>query len=186
MYLPEQDAYSISKRKLESNLSSLYGGRIAEEMTSGKDGVTTGASNDIERATEIAHNMVMKWGLSDVLGPMIYKKDNNSGYLGAGSEQYNVVSQTTQKLIDTEVRDIIDRNYARAETILKENEDILNAMADALMMYETIDAEQIKALMERREVLPPKDWTGPTLPKSPDDSDTPAVSPDLSTPAAQA
>jgi len=183
MYLPEQDRYSISKQRLESQLSSLFGGRIAEEITLGKDGVTTGASNDIERATEIAQNMVTKWGLSEELGPMIYEKDNNQGYLGHSSVQYNRISQETQKVIDAEVRDLIDRNYSRAENILNEKIDVLHAMAKALMEYETIDADQIADLMAGNEPKPPKDWSGPTLPKSP--LDKPTDNAGLSDPAPQ-
>lgn len=153
-FLPEEDKYSVSKRGLESQLCSLFGGRIAEEITLGFDGVTTGASNDIERATELARNMVTKWGLSEKLGPLNYGEDE-SGYPGASSTHH---SGATSKLIDEEVRRIIDETYKRAETILNENRDILEAMKDALMEYETIDSEQVDDLMNRKKVRPPRDW----------------------------
>ncbi len=159
MYLPEEDRYSASKERLESQISSLFGGRIAEELTLGSDGVTTGASNDIERATEIARNMVTKWGLSEKLGPLAYSEDEGEVFLGRSVTQHKHVSDETAHLIDEEVRRVIDRNYARAEKILKDNIDILHNMAKALMKYETIDAEQIKALMEGKEVPPPADWS---------------------------
>ncbi|WGL18544.1 ATP-dependent zinc metalloprotease FtsH [Microbulbifer bruguierae] len=152
-FLPEEDKYSLSKRALESQLCSLFGGRIAEEMTLGIDGVTTGASNDIERATDIARNMVTKWGLSEKLGPLHYGEDE-SGQPGHG----NPVSGKTSNEIDEEVRRIIDSCYARAKKLLEDNRDILEAMKDALMEYETLDAEQVDDLMARRKVRPPRDW----------------------------
>lgn len=153
-YLPEEDKYSHSKRALESMLCSLFGGRIAEEMTLGIDGVTTGASNDIERATSLARNMVTKWGLSAKLGPLHYG-DEEGAYPGMASQQY---SGETSRLIDEEVRRIIDDCYARAHKILEDNRDILEAMKDALMEYETIDSEQVADLMARRKVRPPREW----------------------------
>ena len=153
-FLPEEDKYSLSKRALESQLCSLFGGRIAEEMTLGKEGVTTGASNDIERATGLARNMVTKWGLTDKLGPLHYGEDE-SGVPGAGNVHY---SGETSKHIDEEVRSIVDQTYARAQALLEDNRDILEAMKDALMEYETIDSEQVDDLMARRSVRPPKDW----------------------------
>lgn len=153
-FLPEEDKYSLSKRALESQLCSLFGGRIAEELTLGFDGVTTGASNDIERATQLANNMVTKWGLSEKLGPLHYGEDE-SGMPGAGNVNY---SGATSKVIDEEVRRIIDETYARAKILLEENRDILEAMKDALMEYETIDSDQVDDLMARRKVRPPRDW----------------------------
>lgn len=153
-YLPEEDKYSHSKRSLESMLCSLFGGRIAEEMTLGSDGVTTGASNDIERATSLARNMVTKWGLSAKLGPLHYGEEEGA-YPGMASQQY---SGETSRLIDEEVRRIINDCYSRAHKILEDNRDILEAMKDALMEYETIDAEQVSDLMARRKVRPPRDW----------------------------
>lgn len=158
MYLPEEDKYSISKEKLESNISSLYGGRLAEEMTLGPEGVTTGASNDIERATEIARNMVTKWGLSDKLGPLTYSEDEGEVFLGRSVTQQKQISPDTAQAIDAEVRKIIDRNYKRAKEILKKHEKELKSMADALMKYETIDRKQIIDIMEGREPGPPEGW----------------------------
>ena len=158
MYLPEEDKYSISKEKLESNISSLYGGRLAEEMTLGPEGVTTGASNDIERATEIARNMVTKWGLSDKLGPLTYSEDEGEVFLGRSVTQQKQISPETAQAIDAEVRNIIDRNYNRAKEILKKHKKQLKAMADALMKYETIDRKQIINIMEGREPGPPEGW----------------------------
>ncbi len=153
-YLPEEDKYSWSKRSLESRLCTLFGGRIAEEMTLGIDGVTTGASNDIERATSMARNMVTKWGLSAKLGPMHYGEEEGA-YPGMSSQQY---SGETSRQIDEEVRRIVDECYARAHKILEDNRDILETMKDALMEYETIDAEQVADLMARRKVRPPREW----------------------------
>ncbi|QFT56244.1 ATP-dependent zinc metalloprotease FtsH [Microbulbifer sp. THAF38] len=152
-FLPEEDKYSLSKRAIESQLCSLFGGRIAEEMTLGIDGVTTGASNDIERATDLARSMVTKWGLSEKLGPLHYGEDESSQ-----PGQGNPVSGKTSNDIDEEVRRIIDSCYERASQLLEENRDILEAMKDALMEYETLDAEQVDDLMARRKVRPPKDW----------------------------
>jgi cell division protease FtsH len=152
VYLPEEDKYSLSKRALESQLCSLFGGRIAEELTLGFDGVTTGASNDIERATQLANNMVTKWGLSEKLGPLHYGESEADM---PRSVQY---SGATWKTIDEEVRRIVDSTYARAKVLLEDNKDILESIKDALMEYETIDAEQVDDLMARRKVRPPKDW----------------------------
>ena len=158
MYLPEEDKYSISKEKLESNISSLFGGRLAEEMTLGPDGVTTGASNDIERATEIARNMVTKWGLSEKLGPLTYSEDEGEVFLGRSVTQHKQISPETAKIIDIEVRRIIDRNYKRAKEILRKHKKELKVMADALMKFETIDREQIIDIMEGRSPKPPEGW----------------------------
>ena len=159
MFLPEEDRYSLSKRALISQICSLYGGRIAEEMTLGFDGVTTGASNDIMRASQIARNMVTKWGLSEKLGPLMYAEDEES-YLGRGGGQSANVSGETAKLIDSEVRSIIDQCYGTAKQILTDNRDKLEAMADALMKYETIDADQIDDIMAGRPPREPRDWEG--------------------------
>ncbi|MBQ4829863.1 ATP-dependent zinc metalloprotease FtsH [Alteromonas sp. CI.11.F.A3] len=170
MYLPEQDKYSHSKQHLESMISSLYGGRIAEEMTLGEAGVTTGASNDIERASDIARKMVTQWGLSSKMGPLLYAEEEGEVFLGRSSSGSIRMSNQTALAIDEEVKDIINRNYARAEKILKDNADILEAMKDALMKYETIDAKQVDDLMERREVRPPSDWDD----RRPSDGDKPS------------
>ncbi len=158
MYLPEEDRYSYSKTALESQISSLYGGRIAEEIIGGADSVTTGASNDIERATSIAKNMVTKWGLSDALGPLSYSEDEGEVFLGRQVTQHKNMSDTTADQIDKAVRELIDRNYQRAEKILHENIDKLHLMADALMKYETIDASQIAEIMDGKVPSPPEDW----------------------------
>jgi cell division protease FtsH len=161
MYLPEEDKYSISKEKLESNISSLFGGRLAEEMTLGSDGVTTGAANDIERATEIARNMVTKWGLSDKLGPLTYSEDDGEVFLGRSITQHKQVSDVTVHNIDEEVRKIIDRNYERAKKILRKHEKKLHIMAKALMKYETIGSDQVLDIMEGREPRIPEEWDNP-------------------------
>lgn len=158
MFLPERDQYSASKRKLDSMISSLYGGRIAEELIFGWEEVSTGASNDIERATELARNMVTKWGLSQRLGPLAYSEEEGEVFLGRSVTQHKSVAEETSHTIDEEIRSIIDRNYERAETILKENMDILHTMSEALMKYETIDKYQIDDLMERKPVREPKGW----------------------------
>ncbi|MGY0614209.1 ATP-dependent zinc metalloprotease FtsH [Vibrio sp. FJH11] len=159
MYLPEQDRVSMSRQHLESMISSLYGGRLAEELIYGVDKVSTGASNDIERATEIARKMVTQWGFSEKLGPLLYAEDEGEVFLGRSVTQTKHMSDDTAKLIDDEVRQIIDRNYYRAKKILEDNMDIMHAMKDALMKYETIDAHQIDDLMERKaEIREPAGW----------------------------
>ncbi|AFJ02368.1 Cell division protein FtsH [Methylophaga frappieri] len=164
MFLPTEDKYSYTKQQLESNISSLYGGRIAEEMIFGAEAVTTGASNDIQRATELAHNMVTKWGLSDNMGPLSYGEDEGEVFLGRSVTQHKAVSDLTAKQIDEDVRAVISRNYARAEQLLKDNIEKLHIMAKALVKYETIDSEQIDAIMEGREPGEPKDWTDRSSP----------------------
>lgn len=159
MFLPEEDRYSQSKRLLECQLSTLYGGRIAEEQIFGAEAVTTGASNDIERATSIARRMVTQWGLSDRMGPMSYSEEEGEVFLGKSMGKQKMVSDDTVKAIDSEVRTLIDRNYQRAVDILKEHEDKLHLMADALMKYETIDSSQIDSIMEGKIPGPPQDWT---------------------------
>ena len=158
MYLPEQDRYSHSKQHLESMISSLFGGRIAEALTLGEDRVTTGASNDIERATDIARKMVTQWGLSTKMGPMLYAEEEGEVFLGRSMAKSKHMSDDTARAIDAEVKSLIDRNYSRAEKILTDNIDILHAMKDCLMKYETIDAKQIDDLMARTDVRPPADW----------------------------
>ena len=155
MFLPEKDNYSISKRKLNSQIASLFGGRIAEELIFGKDAVTTGASNDIKRATELSHNMVKMWGLSDAMGPLAYGEDEGEVFLGRSVTQHKHISDETFKKIDSEIRKIIDKNYSVAKKILTDNIDILHSMAKALMKYETIDKGQIDDLMGRKEMRDP-------------------------------
>ncbi|MBA2780347.1 ATP-dependent zinc metalloprotease FtsH [Billgrantia kenyensis] len=159
MFLPEQDRYSLSRQQIISQICSLFGGRIAEEMTLGPNGVTTGASNDIKRATELAHNMVAKWGLSEEMGPIMYDEDESHQFLGGpGQGGGKLKSGETTTRLDKEVRKIIDDCYNEAKRILEENRDKLDAMAEALMQYETIDADQLKDIMEGRTPRPPKDW----------------------------
>ncbi len=183
MFLPEQDQYSASKRKLESQIASLFGGRIAELMIYGGDRVTTGASNDIERATELARNMVTRWGFSDTLGPLVYGEENGHPFMGYPGSQGSKVSGAVAEQIDKEIRVVIDRNYQRAETILQENIDILHKMADALMKWETIDKDQIDALLHRREPPAPKDDGGtlnrPNFSKQDKSEPKPALPPTL-------
>ena len=158
MYLPEEDKYSQSKRALESMICSLFGGRIAEELILGFDGVTTGASNDIERATKMARAMVTKWGLSEKLGPLAYEEDEGEVFLGKSVTQRKHVSEQTAEEIDREVRAIIDMCYGRAKVILEQHRNELEAMAQALMQYETIDADQIEDIMSGKPPRPPRDW----------------------------
>ncbi len=160
MFLPEEDRYSLSRQTILSQICSLYGGRIAEEMTLGKDGVTTGASNDIQRATEMARNMVTKWGLSEELGPLLYSEDEGEVFLGrSAASQSKSFSGNTAISIDTEVRKIIDECYGRAEKILEDNREKLEMMKDALMEYETIDSDQIDDIMNGEKPRPPADWS---------------------------
>ncbi len=159
MFLPEADRYSYSKERLESQVSTMFGGRIAEEQVFGPESVTTGASNDIQRATEIARNMVTKWGLSEKLGPLTYMEEEGEVFLGHSVAQTKHVSDETAHIIDEEIRVIIDRNYKRAESILIEKRDVLDAMAAALMKFETIDQAQISDIMEGKEPRPPADWS---------------------------
>jgi len=158
MFLPETDRLSYSREYLESQISSVFGGRIAEELIFGADAVTTGASNDIHRATELARNMVTKWGLSERLGPLSYGEDSGEVFLGHTVTQHKMLSDETAHVIDEEIRSFIDRNYVRAEKLLKENLQILHFMAEALIKYETLDSEQIDALMAGKTPNPPKDW----------------------------
>ena len=158
MYLPEGDKYSYNKVAIESQLCSLYGGRVAEEIIFGADKVTTGASNDIERATKMARNMVTKWGLSDELGPIAYGEEEEEVFLGRSVSQSKSVSDDTARKIDEVVRSILNRAYARTKAILTQNTDKLHMMAEALLAYETIDVSQIDAVMEGRRPGPPADW----------------------------
>ena len=182
MYLPEGDKYSINRVAIESQLCSLYGGRVAEELIFGADKVTTGASNDIERATKMARNMVTKWGLSDEMGPIAYGEEEDEVFLGRSVTQHKNVSNETARRIDEVVRAILDRAYARTKTILTENLDKLHTMSQLLLQYETIDAPQIDAIMEGREPPPPAGWG-----KSGKDDDKPESRPlpPIGGPAAQ-
>ncbi len=164
MFLPEEDRYSYSKQRLRSQICSLFGGRIAEELIFGAEYVTTGASNDIERATDIARSMVTKWGLSDRLGPLTYSEDDGEVFLGRSVTRHKHVSDVTAHTIDEEIRKLIDESYARATQILQDNIDKLHTMADALMLYETIDETQIRDIMQGREPKPPQGWGESDIP----------------------
>jgi cell division protease FtsH len=176
MYLPEGDKYSMNRVAIESQLCSLYGGRVAEALIFGEDKVTTGASNDIERATKMARNMATKWGLSDTLGPVTYGEEEDEVFLGRAVTQHKNVSNETARKIDEEVRAILDRNYARTKQLLTDNIDKLHVMADALLQYETIDARQIDDIMAGRVPGPPADWSknssGSTPPPPPPRGDS--------------
>jgi cell division protease FtsH len=158
MFLPEEDRYSYSKRRLESQISSLFGGRIAEEIVFGPDYVTTGAQNDIQKTTEIARSMVTRWGLSERLGPQTYSEEAGEVFLGHSVTQHKTVSDETAHIIDEEIRSFVERNYQRAERLLRDNLDKLHMMAEALIKYETLDAAQIDDIMAGRPPRPPEDW----------------------------
>lgn len=177
MFLPEQDRYSYSKQRLESQIAGLFGGRIAEGLIFGEKNITTGASNDIEKATEIARSMVTKWGLSDNLGPLTYGEEEGAVFLGREMSRHKNVSDTTAHAIDSEIRIIIDRNYQLAEKILDANIDKLHLMAEALIKFETIGEQQIQDIMAGREARPPADWietdfTTPTQPSTPNENES--------------
>ncbi|HEX7382250.1 MAG TPA: ATP-dependent zinc metalloprotease FtsH [Nevskiaceae bacterium] len=182
MFLPEEDRYSYSKQRLNSQICSLFGGRIAEELIFGAENVTTGASNDIERATDIARNMVTKWGLSDKLGPLTYSEDDGEVFLGRSVTQHKNMSDDTAHAIDREIRDIVDRNYTTARQILETHVDKLHSMAAALMKYETIDTKQIKRIMNGEAPGDPESWNDdnhptqpPSRPNTPDVIKTPVA-----------
>ncbi|TAK53510.1 MAG: ATP-dependent zinc metalloprotease FtsH [Gammaproteobacteria bacterium] len=158
MFLPEEDRYSYSRRRLQNQIASLFGGRIAEELRFGPDSVTTGAANDIERATNLARNMVTKWGLSDKLGPLSYMEDAGEVFLGRSVTQHKQVSDVTAHVIDEEIRRVIDTAYGQARQILIDNRDKLDTMAAALIRFETIDEHQIRDIMEGRAPREPQDW----------------------------
>jgi cell division protease FtsH len=183
MFLPEEDRYSHSRRTLISNICSLYGGRIAEEMTLGKDGVTTGASNDIQRATSLARNMVTMWGLSEELGPLLYDDEDGDPFTRGYGAPAKQTSEETQRKIDSVVRTIIDDCYVQAHQLLEQNRDILEAMAHALIKYETIDSGQLDELMARQPVTPPDDWVETDSSAQTTES---ADAEDMSTPANEA
>ncbi len=164
LFLPEADRYSYSKQRLESQISSLFGGRIAEELIFGPEKVTTGASNDIHRATEMARNMVTKWGLSEKLGTLTYSEEEGEVFLGHSVTQHKNVSDETAHIIDEEIRAFIDRNYGRARQLLEDNIDKLHMMADALIKFETIDSNQIDDIMAGKTPRPPEDWSDQTPP----------------------
>ncbi|HLG52796.1 MAG TPA: ATP-dependent zinc metalloprotease FtsH, partial [Steroidobacteraceae bacterium] len=183
MFLPEEDRYSYSKRRLENQIASLFGGRIAEELRFGPEAVTTGASNDIEKATNLARNMVTKWGLSEKLGPLSYMEDAGEVFLGHSVTQHKQVSDVTAHAIDEEIRHVIDTAYAHARKILVENRDKLDTMAAALIKYETVDEHQIKEIMAGRAPTPPQDWEDTRA--SPDPRDSAKPEPVIGPPASQ-
>ena len=188
MFLPEEDRYSHSKQRLMSQITSLFGGRIAEELIFGSDAVTTGASNDIERTTELARNMVTRWGFSDRLGPLVYSEEEGEVFLGRSVTQHKQVSDVTAHAIDEEVRKIIDDTYGHATQILTDKTDTLHAMAAALIKYETIDQKQIGAIMVGEEPPPPEEYSGgegPTAPAPDTGSVKPESKPDVGKPAEQ-
>ncbi|AAO27970.1 ATP-dependent zinc metalloprotease FtsH [Xylella fastidiosa subsp. fastidiosa] len=185
MYLPEGDKYSINKVAIQSQLCSLYGGRVAEELIFGEDKVTTGASNDIERVTKMARNMVTKWGLSDELGPVAYGEEEDEVFLGRSVTQHKNVSDETARKIDEVVRSILDKAYARTKRILADNLDKLHAMSQLLLQYETIDAPQIDAIMEGRAPPPPVGWGKPSDNGSDDDMSKPRPLTTIVVPAEQ-
>jgi len=186
MFLPEADRYSTSKRRLESSIATLFGGRVAEEVVFGPESVTTGASNDIERATELARNMVTKWGLSERLGTLTYAEDDGEVFLGRSVTQHKQVGDKTRDAIDEEIRRLIDDNYERARNILNEKLEHLHAMADALIRYETIDDEQIRDIMAGRKPKPPQGWEdlGPPASGAPT-GEVPVAGPTVGAPASQ-
>ena len=170
MFLPEEDRYSLSRQSVKSQICSLFGGRIAEEMILGPEYVTTGASNDIERATGLARSMVTRWGLSDNLGPVMYDDDDGEVFLGmSGGPKPKAFSDETARSIDEEVRNIIDECYGTATRLLKENEDKLHMMADALVEFETISSEQIDDIMAGAKPRDPADLPPPVGPRRLDD-----------------
>jgi cell division protease FtsH len=158
MFLPEEDRYSYSKQRLMSQMKSLFGGRVAEELVFGPAFVTTGAANDIERATQIARNMVTKWGLSDRLGPLTYTEDDGEIFLGRSVTRHKQVSDVTAHVIDEEVRNLVDNCYTEARNILDANMERLHLMAETLIKFETIDESQIKDIMAGRSPRPPEHW----------------------------
>ena len=185
-FLPEQDRYSYSKRRLESAIATLFGGRIAEELIFGPESVTTGASNDIERATDLARNMVTKWGLSDKLGPLTYSEDSGEVFLGRSVTQHKQVSDVTAHAIDEEVRRVIESNYERARQILTSSLDKLHLMSEALVKYETIDEEMLRDIMAGKPPKPPAGWDDTMSnkpPKSP--AEGPATGGPIGSPAGQ-
>jgi len=158
MFLPEQDKYSVSRKQLDSQMASLFGGRVAEELVFGVENVTTGASNDIERATQIARNIVTRWGLTEALGPLTYAEDDEEVFLGRSVTQHKHVSDETARKIDIEIRSIVDSAHRKAKELVVSNRDKLDVMAEALLKYETINTKQIDQIMDGKVPDPPEDW----------------------------
>jgi len=174
MQLPAEDRYSMDREQILQNISVLFGGRIAEEIFMSQ--MTTGASNDFERATEMARNMVMRWGMSDSMGPMVYGENEGEVFLGRSITTHKNVSESTLQQVDSEIRRIIDQQYGIARKIIEENRDKVEAMAKALLEWETIDADQINDIMEGRPPRPPKP-TQPPAPHPSRDSSGPTPAP---------
>ena len=183
MFLPEEDRYSNSRQRINSMIAALFGGRVAEEEIFGKDAVTTGASNDIERATALARNMVTKWGLSNKMGPLAYAEEEGEVFLGKSVSKQKTVSDETAHTIDSEIRKIIDVQYTRAKKLITDNMDKMHVMADALMKWETIDSGQIDEIMEGKEPSPPESWSDDDTPKSDGGVKQSSKSSPVSTPA---
>jgi len=183
MFLPEEDRYSNSKQRLTSMIAALFGGRVAEEEIFGKDAVTTGASNDIERATALARNMVTKWGLSNKMGPLAYAEEEGEVFLGKTVSKQKTVSNETASTIDSEIRKIIDEQYNRAKKLIKDNIDKMHTMADALMKWETIDSKQIDDIMNGKEPSPPESWSDDDSSDSDGDTTQSTKTSPVSTPA---
>ena len=183
MFLPEEDRYSNSRQRINSMIAALFGGRVAEEEIFGKDAVTTGASNDIERATALARNMVTKWGLSNKMGPLAYAEEEGEVFLGKSVSKQKTVSDETAHTIDSEIRKIIDVQYTRAKKLITDNMDKMHVMADALMKWETIDSGQIDEIMEGKEPSPPESWSDDDTPKSDGGVKRSSKSSPVSTPA---
>ena len=183
MFLPEEDRYSNSRQRINSMIAALFGGRVAEEEIFGKDAVTTGASNDIERATALARNMVTKWGLSNKMGPLAYAEEEGEVFLGKSVSKQKTVSDETAHTIDSEIRKIIDVQYTRAKKLITDNMDKMHVMADALMKWETIDSGQIDEIMEGKEPSPPESWSDDDTPKSDGGAKQSSKSSPVSTPA---
>jgi cell division protease FtsH len=173
MQLPEGDRYSMDKERMLSTISVLFGGRIAEEVFMNQ--MTTGASNDFERATAIARDMVTRYGMTEELGPMVYAENEGEVFLGRSVTKQVSVSEETMKRVDKEIRKIIDTQYAQARHLIEENQDKMHAMAGALLEWETIDAEQIDDIMNGRPPRPPKDGS-PTASRPPGGGSNPSVS----------
>jgi cell division protease FtsH len=176
MQLPEHDRYSMDREQILQNIAVLFGGRIAEEVFMGQ--MTTGASNDFERATELARNMVTRWGMSDELGPMVYGENEGEVFLGRSVTMHKNVSDTTMQKVDGEIRRIVDQQYQFARRLIEENRDKVEAMAKALLEWETLDAEQIGDIMEGRPPRPPK----PAAPPAPSSKDSPPTATAPATP----
>ncbi len=174
MQLPEGDRYSMDKTRMLDTISVLFGGRIAEEVF--MDQMTTGASNDFERATAIARDMVTRYGMTDELGPVVYADNEGEVFLGRSITKTTNMSEETMQKVDKQIRKIIDEQYAIARQLIEDNKDKMHAMAKALLEWETIDAEQIEDIMKGREPRPPKDWTPPT--NRPNGGSNPPVSTD--------